>query len=160
MSCKILRVAAPPLATHFAVGLWALDNVPHMSLRESTERPILPPFRRSPAQRARGGRRKAAYKTAPKAPHQPSARRAVAPSTQPAAERRTQPFVQRAKPLAAKLPLNPYAHRRVKKYLQSMDFLCIIRTIIKHKARGPAYFGMQAFSILEVAVMILHYGEG
>jgi hypothetical protein len=28
-----------------------------------------------------------------------------------------------------------------------MDFLCIIRTIIKHKARGPAYFGMQAFSI-------------
>ena len=81
-------------------------------------------------------------------------------STQPAAERRPQPFAQRAKPLAAKPPLNPHAHRRVKKDLQSMDFLCIIRTIIKHKARGPAYFGMQAFSILEVAVMILHYGEG
>ena len=64
------------------------------------------------------------------------------------------------KPKTPKNLLNPHAHRRVKKDLQSMDFLCIIRTIIKHKARGPAYFGMQAFSILEVAVMILHYGEG
>lgn len=57
--------------------------------------------------------------------------------------------------------LNPHAHRRVhqgvsKKDLQSMDFLCIIRAIIKHKARGPAYFGMQALSMLEVLVMIGH----
>ena len=56
-------LTAPP-SPRFAVGLWALNNAPHMSLRESTERPILPPFRRSPVKRARGARRKAAYKTA------------------------------------------------------------------------------------------------
>jgi len=52
----------------------------------------------------------------------PSARRAVAPSTQPAAERRPQPFAQRAKPLAAKPPLNPYAERRIKKILAIHGF--------------------------------------
>lgn len=31
-----------------------------------------------------------------------------------------------------------------------MDILCIIISIVKQKAKGPAYFGMQALSMLEV----------
>lgn len=43
-----------------------------------------------------------------------------------------------------------------KKSLQSMDILCIIINIVKQKAKGPAYFGMQALSMLEVLVMMWH----
>lgn len=43
-----------------------------------------------------------------------------------------------------------------KKSLQSLDILCIIVDIVKQKAKGPAYFGMQALSMLEVLVMIGH----
>ena len=37
-----------------------------------------------------------------------------------------------------------------------MDILCIIINIVKKKAKGPAYFGMQALSMLEVLVMMWH----
>ena len=43
-----------------------------------------------------------------------------------------------------------------KKSLQSMDILCIIISIVKQEAKGPAYFGMQALSMLEVLVMMWH----
>ena len=37
-----------------------------------------------------------------------------------------------------------------------MDILCIIVSIVEQKAKGPAYFGMQALSMLEVLVMMWH----
>ena len=119
-----------------------------------------------------GGSRGAAIKliarqgdTTPSEPFEPSEPSEPGPQSGPMSDTTTLGPEGPIKPKNPKNLLNPHAHRRVhqgvsKKDLQSMDFLCIIRTIIKHKARGPAYFGMQAFSILEVAVMILHYGEG